>query len=41
MHLFINIGVQFLETLFAVGLALSTISIVLGTIDDIKTFIRY
>ncbi len=41
MHLFIDIGVQVLETMFVVGLVLSCISIVLGTIDDIQTFIRY
>jgi len=41
MHLFIDIGVQVLEAMFAAGLVLSCISIVLGTIDDIQTFIRY
>ena len=41
MHSFIGIGVRVLEGMFGGGLALSTISVVLGTIDDIKTFIRY
>jgi len=41
MHLVIEIGVRVLEAMFAAGLVLSCFSIVLGTIDDIKTFIRY
>ena len=41
MQLVIEIGVRILESMFATGLILSCFSIVLGTIDDIKTFIRY
>jgi hypothetical protein len=41
MHLLIDLGIRVLETMFAVGLALSSISVVLGTLDDIATFIRY
>ena len=41
MHLFINFGVEVLEWMFGVGLIVSCASIVLGTIDDIKTFINY
>jgi len=41
MHSFINLGVQFLEIMFGVGLSISCVSIILGTIDDIKTFIQW
>jgi hypothetical protein len=41
MHLFIDFGVQVLEWMFGLGLIISCSSIVLGTIDDIKTFIQY
>jgi hypothetical protein len=41
MHAFIDIGVRVLEGMFGAGLVLSSVSVVLGTIDDIKTFIRY
>jgi len=37
----IEFGVQVLEWMFGVGLIVSCSSIVLGTIDDIKTFIQY
>jgi hypothetical protein len=41
MHVFMNIAIRILEIMFGIGLAISCVSIVLGTIDDIKTFIRY
>jgi hypothetical protein len=41
MRVVIEFGVQVLEWMFAVGLVVSCSSIVLGTIDDIKTFIQY
>lgn len=41
MHLFIESGIKLLEIMFFTGLSVSCISIVLGTIDDIKTFILY
>jgi len=41
MHVFINIGVRALEIMFGVGLTISCVSIVLGTIDDIKTFLQF
>ena len=41
MHVLIDIGVRLLETMFAVGLVLSSIALVLGFIDDVGTFISY
>jgi hypothetical protein len=41
MRVLIELGVRVLETMFAAGLVLSCLSIILGSIDDIKTFIRY
>jgi hypothetical protein len=41
MHKLIEIGVQILEVMFAVGLVVSSVAMVLGLIDDIKTFIEY
>jgi len=41
MHKLIEIGVQILEAMFAVGLVVSCLAMVLGLIDDIKTFIKY
>ena len=41
MHALIEIGVQMLETMFAVGLVISAIAMVLGFVDDVKTFIKY
>ena len=37
----IAIGIQILETMFAFGLATSAIAMVLGFVDDVKTFIKY
>jgi hypothetical protein len=33
-------GIKLLEIMFFTGLAISSISVVLGMIDDIKTFIQ-
>ena len=41
MHKLIEIGVQVLEWMFGIGLAFSAVAMVLGLIDDIKTFIKY
>jgi hypothetical protein len=41
MRSLIDIGVQILEGMFAVGLVVSCLAMVLGLIDDIKTFIKY
>jgi hypothetical protein len=41
MHKLIEIGVQILEWMFGVGLVVSCLAMVLGLIDDIKTFIKY
>ena len=41
MHALIDIGVRILEAMFAVGLVLSSIALVLGFIDDVGTFIKY
>jgi len=41
MHKLIEIGVQILEVMFGVGLVVSCLAMVLGLIDDIKTFIKY
>ena len=41
MHALIEIGVRVLEAMFAVGLVVSCLAMVLGLIDDIKTFIKY
>ena len=41
MFIFIHSGIKLLEIMFFTGLSLSCISIVLGTIDDIKTFFLY
>lgn len=41
MHKLIEIGVQVLEVMFAVGLVVSCLAMVLGLIDDIRTFIQY
>jgi len=41
MRTLIEIGVQVLEWMFGIGLAVSCLAIVLGLMDDIKTFIDY
>lgn len=41
MRALIDIGVQVLEAMFAIGLVVSGLAMVLGLIDDIKTFIKY
>jgi len=41
MQKLIEVGVQVLEWMFGIGLALSCVAIVLGLIDDAKTFIKY
>ncbi len=41
MHKLIEVGVQILEVMFGVGLVVSCLAMVLGLIDDIKTFIKY
>ena len=41
MHVLIDIGVRMLETMFGVGLVLSSIALVQGFIDDVGTFIEY
>ncbi len=41
MHALIEIGVRVLEVLFGFGLIVSLIAVIMGLIDDIKTFIQY
>jgi len=41
MHVLIVIVVRILEVIFGLGLFVSCISVILGVIDDIKTFIKY
>ena len=41
MHAIIDIGVEILEWMFGIGLVVSCLAIVLGLIDDVKTFIKY
>ena len=41
MRALIEIGVEILETMFASGLVISAIAMVLGFVDDVKTFIKY
>jgi hypothetical protein len=41
MLLVVQSGIRLLEIMFFTGLAISSVSVVLGMIDDIKTFIQY
>jgi hypothetical protein len=41
MRVLIEIGIRVLEAMFAVGLVVSCLAMVLGLIDDVKTFIKY
>jgi len=41
MHVLIEFGGRILETMFGVGIVVSSVAMVLGLIDDIGTFIKY
>ena len=41
MLLVVQSGIRLLEIMFFLGLSVSSISVVLGMIDDVKTFIQY
>jgi len=41
MRVLIEIGVRILEAMFAAGLVVSGVAMVMGLIDDIGTFIKY